>query len=237
MSLKFLRKIFDSYPTGVLCAIHAILAISVAIAFIISFQANCLMIKMDWDVAKCNSVNQLWMDFVCSYIAAYIIWLFTVILPDYIKRQRIESSIRKRYEQIRKNIRAVTFEFSRGTTFSSLFDVNQCRQLLATKNWDDPIPMFQQTYKISISYWRYIVNKGQQINNLINDFLAVYVTYLSDEQINILESIRDADIVKTLGSFVNMNITVNPGVSSLIKEYVDMIALYNKADSFFNHQA
>lgn len=230
---KILTRFFSGYSKVALLSIHILLAVSLLVAIVISYQIEYLMVPSDWSIRKCDSVNQFFIGVTCSYIAAYIFWIITTVLPAYNKSVSVAGTLNNRFDEIKKSVRDITFEFAYSTQFKNYFEESDCRGAMNSKDWDAIIPLFQSYYHQDIVFWRFIDAQGEHIRNLIDSFLKGYAEELTPEQKNALEAIRTARIFETLRRFSGMNMAVNGGRSSLVDDYWEMVKSVNNAELLF----
>lgn len=230
---KFLCRFFSGYSKTALWSIHLLLVASLLVAIVISYQMECLMIPSDWTQSKCDSVNQLFIGLICSYIAAFIFWIITTVLPAYNRSVALAKTLANRFAEIKKSVRNITLEFARSTQYKNYFEENDCRGAMSSQNWDSFIPFFKKTFKQNVVYWRFVHAQGEHMRNLIDSFLKSYADELSPEQKNALEAIRTAEIFRMLRSFSGLNITVDQGRSDLVDEYWKMVKSVNEAELLF----
>lgn len=230
---KILTRFFSGYSKVALLSIHILLAVSLLVAIVISYQIEYLMVPSDWSLRKCDSVNQFFIGVTCSYIAAYIFWIITTVLPAYNKSVSVAGTLNNRFDEIKKSVRDITFEFAYSTQFKNYFEESDCRGAMNSKNWDSIIPSFQSIYSQDIVFWRFVQAKGEHIRNLVDSFLKSYADELSPEQKVALEAIKNAKIFGILSSFSGLNIDVDGGRLCLVDYYWEMVKSVNNAKLLF----
>lgn len=195
----------------VLC-IWSILAIQLDVSF--------LILNVGWEQYLCDKINSVYVNLSYSFIAGYIFYILTIYVPQRINYKKIQPVLIKKVQLLKSSFRNVLLEFSRDVNVSDFMEIESARQVLLSKDWTSYIPMFQLLYKANLSYIEYINIEGKSIKQQILDFIQTYQQFLTTEQICALEELSSMHIFRIASQFSQMNINLQPGINSLIDEFI-----------------
>lgn len=195
----------------VLC-IWSILAIQLDVSF--------LILNVGWEQSLCDKINSVYVNLSYSFIAGYIFYILTIYVPQRINYKKIQPVLIKKVQLLKSSFRNVLLEFSRGVNVSDFMEIESARQVLLSKDWTSYIPMFQLLYKANMSYIEYINIEGKNIKQQVLDFIQTYKQFLTTEQICALEELSSMHIFRIASQFSQMNINLQPGINSLIDEFI-----------------
>ena len=127
------------------------------------------------------------------------------------------------------------FEFARDTEYNADWKSStHTAEILKSKDWDAPVPMFQQYNGIQISYLHYLNLEGKQLKERISDIIMKYKEDLTEEQTVVLEKLSDMDFFGTIASFSSFpRMTVNGGKDSLVNMFCKMQEKYFEVEKAF----
>lgn len=80
--------------------------------------------------------------------------------------------------------------------------------------------MFQRLYNTNMSYIAHINIEGKNIKQQVLDFIQTYQQFLTTEQICALEELSSMHIFRIASQFSQMNINLQPGINSLVDEFI-----------------
>ena len=200
-----------------------------------------LQIRLGWfwaigSARRAGDINAIIEGLSYSYLAAALFYLLTMYLPAKRRQEKIVPVIQKRVEEIgSKNIRAMLFEFARETEYGADWKSStHTAEILKSKDWDAPVPMFQQYNGIQISYLHYLNLKGKQLKERISDIIMKYKEDLTEEQTVVLEELSDMDFFGTIASLSSFpRMTVNGGKDSLVNMFCKMQEKYFEVEKAF----
>ena len=195
----------------VLC-IWSILAIQLDVSF--------LILNVGWEQSLCDKINTVYVNLSYSFIAGYIFYILTIYIPHSINYKKIQPVLIQKVQIMKSSFRNILLEFSRGVNVDDYMEVESARQVLLSKNWTSYIPMFQQLYNTNMSYIEHVNIEGKNIKQQVLDFIQTYKQFLTTEQICALEELSSMHIFRIASQFSQMNINLQPGINSLIDEFI-----------------
>lgn len=182
----------------------------------------------------CYKLNQLLINLSYSYIAGCIFYLLSVVMPKRQRKTLVMPALSLKINNIREQLRIVLLEFSRDTQWNpNEFDMGNCFNIMMSKNWTNKIPFAAQYFKVDITYLHHIYNTKSFINKEIDEIITSYKEYLTENQLVLLEEIRNASVFKTVTLFVglqNINLEDPKGKRSLVDDFCNLIKKYNSLE-------
>ena len=156
-----------------------------------------------WAIGTINNadaVNEVLVNLSYSYLAALLFFLLTDSIPYLLNRFRLKSVINNMYKDIQAKCLACG---------KSAFPFDKYDQIVITKN--SITQQFSQTSfntscalyaaGIHLTILEYIQRAHQENKKTISNILQTYKEYISTEQLDILERMRDPKIESTLIAF------------------------------------
>lgn len=216
-------------------ALYLLLLLCVWAIFAIQLKIPHLSINVDWTQERCDNLNQLYINLSYSFLAGFVFYLLTIYFPQKRERKRLEPVIKKKVLEIRKDLRNILLEFSRGTDIQKYMEIENARKVLMSKNWTDIMPMYQKLYNANISYISFISEEGKIMKKKINDFIQSYQPYITAKQLCLLEELSNMIIFSTAHQFSKMPISLEDanGKKSLVDMFIDALnKMYEIEKSF-----
>lgn len=207
-----------------LTTVKSLLAIAIGLCvwsiLAIQLDVSSLILNVGWEQSVCDNINNVYINLSYSFIAGYIFYLLTICIPQRINYNKIQPVLNKKVLHIKSSFRNILLEFSREVNIEDFMEVEHARQVLLSKNWTSYIPMFQRLYNANMSYIEHINVEGKNIKQQVLDFIQTYQQFLITEQICALEELSSMQIFRIASQFSQMNINLQPGIDSLVEEFI-----------------
>lgn len=193
---------------------------------ILSVQLQLIpLIPTNLTAEFCNNLNIVYENLAYSFIAGYMFYLLTNILPTIQERKKLTPVIKQKIANIKSYVMDILLEFSRDTGLNYKKRENH-ENIMLSKEWTDNVPMYEKYRGISISYIRLIANCGITIQDDVSLLIRTYQKYLTTTQILLLEELADMQIFNhaySLSHFPNIKITEKRSLTSLFCEVMDKV--------------
>lgn len=211
-----------------LLCIWAILAIQLKIPH--------LTINVAWSQERCNNLNLLYINLSYSFLAGYIFYLLTISFPKKIEKKRLKPIIKQKVLGIWKGLWNIMLEFSRDVDVKNYMETENASKVLMSKKWSDNIPMFQNLYNAKISYIAFISLEGETIRNNITNFIQSYQSYISAEQICLLEELYNMPIFNQANQLSRMQILIEDenAIKSLANMMIEALEKMTEIENSFS---
>lgn len=166
-----------------LCAIWAIIAIDLHII---------PRVKINMPEQYINGLNRVFINLSYSYLAGWILYAVTVLLPGYHKKVKFRPVIKCKVNDISNILHQACLNFAVpvGTLNKNPYwmDKDNLEKAMIDKNWSNYSILPTDQGKTILE--SFSLNLGQ-LNDYVGTFISDYKHILSTEQIIILESIRN----------------------------------------------
>lgn len=141
------------------------------------------VISCQWEHQVCDKWNELWFGLSCSYLAAWIFYLFTTLIPQMKFKKAIKPILKVKIDFV-VNVYNDVFKQFGGIGNISAKNDDTLQELLVSKNWSDKIGENCTTYGAIVQA---ALNESKQI---LTELLS-YRNYLSQQQIILIESLNN----------------------------------------------
>lgn len=193
---------------------------------ILSVQLQLIpLIQTNFTDDFCNQLNTVYTNLAYSFIAGYMFYLLTSILPTIQDRQKLKPVLREKIANIKSCIMNIPLEFARDTGLDYKKREN-CEEIMLSKTWTDNVPMYEKYRNIRLSYIGLIATTGITVKDDVSLLIRTYQRYLTTKQILLLEELADMLIFKhaySLSHLVNLEIAEKRSLTSLFCEVMDKV--------------
>lgn len=146
-----------------------------------------------------GNIFQIFKNLAYSYIAAMIFFLFQIVIPNKEKEDSIEKEIREYNEDIKKYMQMIYANIIKATLeedVTNYYESNTIQKLYEK----------QEILKENIEHKNYILECSNKITNIIYQCKALYIEYISKENLNLYKNIEkeivEGDIVLYLKGII-----------------------------------
>ena len=183
-----------------------------------------------------QAINNALLTLSYSYIAAFVFYLLTNVLPTKHRKDKLGPIIKWKVSKMSRSIHDILLEFARGTKLShDVHDTTNTETILRSKDWLTVVPMIQQYNQVSISYLKYMKVCGDNMRSQISDLIIKYHEEMTAAQLVELENLSDAAFFHTISficSIPNSQIA-DTGYASLINDFIELQKQYLKVEKEF----
>lgn len=179
-------------------SIYTILIIGLQIPFLIPSPFNSIIT---------SNLNNIMINLSYSYIAGVFFYLLTVYLPINKRKKEAIPGMKIIIDEIDRIVFEIFMEFSREQKYdikSIYTDPCLCKNILTSKNWNDSSPFLLDTYKVKITYLKYLHSKHKEIVIAIDKLMMYYKEFLTGDQLSLCEKIRGSMLISQLDFCVNV---------------------------------
>lgn len=213
----FLKCLRDSIWNHKVVSVLLFLFVGLATWVVLAVQlSDCLKRSCDYTQATCDSINAILLNLSYSFLAAYIFYIITVWLPDFLRSYKMFTVI----EHEKKNIKiaiANMYSMFHSIDIGGHIDMNDIASIcdrMGKNDWMEvlfaPLPG-----KNKMQHFAYF---SKHLNDEILDFLTLYKDVLSTEDIKGLCEVLNANEVTLFEVLSNSNITKD-NCKVIIDEY------------------
>lgn len=194
---------------------------------ILSVQLQLIpLIQTNFTDDFCNQLNTVYTNLAYSFIAGYMFYLLTSILPTIQDRQKLKPVLREKIANIKSCIMDIPLAFAKDTGLDYTKKEN-CEEIMLSKTWTDNVPKYEEYCNIRVSYIGLIAKTGNTVKDDVSLLIRTYQRYLTTKQILLLEELADMPIFKyanLLSHLVNLGIAEKRSLTSLFCEVIDKVA-------------
>ena len=203
----------------------------IAIQFhIIPYVPTCMSVE------RAGAMNTALLTLSYSYIAAFVFYILTTVIPSLQRKQKLNAPIIKRVRELSRGIRDILLEFARGTNYIvDERNTTDTEAILRSKDWFAIVPMIQKYRHISVTYIDYMKAAGNTVKTQIANIISRYYGELTPNQLVELEALSDSQFFSTIEFICSIpNTTIaDSGYSSLIEDFIIMQNQYLKVEKAF----
>jgi len=217
-------------------ALYLMLLLCIWAILAIQLKIPHLTINVAWSQERCNNLNLLYINLSYSFLAGYIFYLLTISFPKKIEKKRLKPIIKQKVLGIWKGLWNIMLEFSRDVDVKNYMETENASKVLMSKKWSDNIPMFQNLYNAKISYIAFISLEGETIRNNITNFIQSYQSYISAEQICLLEELYNMPIFNQANQLSRMQILIEDenAIKSLANMMIEALEKMTEIENSFS---
>ena len=189
---------------------------------------------MSAETAKAMNTALLTLSY--SYIAAFVFYLLTTVIPSLQRKHKLNAPIKKRVSELSRGIRDILLEFARGTNYKvDERNTTDTEAILRSKDWLAIVPMIQKYRHISVTYIEYMKGASINVKTQIANIISRYYGELTPNQLIELEALSDSQFFRTIEFICSIpNITIaDSGYSSLIDDFIALQKQYLKVEKEF----
>ena len=197
---------------------------------VIGFNLDCLKVVSCIPVKYINPLNNLIFNLSCSYIAAYIFYFLSEILPRKKNERIMKEAICLKMEIIGYILTCILRRFADGTNLSTTdFSFQNIKNIFIQKNWFD-IDREYLFFKIQKTCLQACVIDNQLLCKEIESFMFVYKEYLNTESLLLLERMRNSRFIKNASTFalLDKRIINESAKEGLAEEFYKIVCFYNQ---------
>ncbi len=187
-------------------------------------------------VGTAKAMNTALLTLSYSYIAAFVFYLLTTVIPAMQRQHKLNAPIKKRVSEISRGIRDILLEFARDTNYKvDERDTTDTGAILRSKDWFAIVPMIQKYRHLSVTYIEYMKAAGNNVKSQIANIIARYHGDLTPNQLIELEALSDSQFFRTIDFICSIpNTTIaDSGYSSLIDDFIALQNQYLKVEKEF----
>lgn len=204
---------------------------------ILSIQMKVIpTISVEWEADTAKKVNDVFLNFSYSYIAALTFYVLTTRLPSYRRKKKLMPVIKKRVEQIGKvGIYYILLEFARDSGYGADYKSSEnTAKVLESKYWLDYMPFFQKAFRTNVTYLEFVSVEGKKIKKRVSDLIDKYKDEMTTEQINLLEEIPDMYLFRLVDLFCSIpHKDVDKDNNPFVEEFCKLHEKYLEVEKAF----
>ena len=224
--LKRFNKNITNWIDSKLLTILLSLAIFFCVLSIFSIELEIIpKISTSWNDVFCYKLNNVFINLSYSFLAGYIFYIFTVVIPDYKKKKKITPILYKKISRCFRTVENIICKFSNKNYCWKDISREDLTNILDSKKWRDPIP------NLRISYIEYISLQGKYLRQQVLETIDLYKDYMTESQIADLEYLIDMLIFQLANEFSSKpRVDIdNPQVKkSLINDFCNMFIKFQE---------
>lgn len=176
-----------------------------------------------------NGWNRIFLGLSYGYITGLIIYIFTVWLPTYQEKKRLQPIINDFILNLGVRISNILTGLYPSDEEVDIDQIDRCKQVLSDTIWNNknPLPIYR---KDVCQYYQAFYYDYKDIQDYINNFIICYKAQLSSKQILLLEQIKNAEFMSTLSVFVQVGVVFPPdGGDFIVQSFTnDVLLTYQK---------
>lgn len=179
-----------------------------------------------------KGLNRIFLGLSYSYVVGIIVFWFTVIWPARHEKYRLRPVINKKIENIGTMLEYMItgFPLKEGQSFVDLKDLEGCRNLLKSADWNKKNALWTYPDGRNQLYQTFF-DDFRNIQSYITEFLSCYKQQLDIGQMLYLEAFNNAQFMTALKVFVDVQTGIKfpeKGADFIIEEFIDILKGYNK---------
>ena len=185
---------------------------------------------------RSKAVNTAMLTLSYSYIAAFVFYMLTTVIPSLQRKQKLNEPIKKRVKELSRGIRDILLEFAQGTNYKvDERNTTDTEAILRSKDWFAIVPRIQKYRHISVTHIEYMKAAGNNVRTQIANIISRYYGELTPDQLVELEALSDSQFFSTIEFICSIPNTtiVDSGYSSLIEDFITMQNQYLKVEKEF----
>ena len=150
-------------------------------------------INVSWDAETIVGWNKVFLALAYSYVAGAILYWFTAMFPQVMNKKRLVPVISNKIAGIGDQLLNMSLEF-RNQENPKVSEVDTIIGLITTKRWTEAckVPYHARRSNVTEAFVYDYYEVQRMVTSLIND----YKDYLSAEQLVLLESLRESQVMK-----------------------------------------
>lgn len=174
-------------------------------------------IPIDVTAATVAGMNKVFLALSYSYVAGVVIYWFTIVFPQFLKKRRMEPIVKQNVGKIGQSLHNMLLEFCamdrQNARNPKLDDEADCRDLLINNDWSQlSITPMHAGKRLQEAFLAEYKSMQAFINVFVNDYQDV----LSTRQLLLLENIRHS----RLGEFLNFSGVMISDYSEFAKDAI-----------------
>ena len=151
-----------------------------------------LLVPVGFEAITVKGINNIALGFSYSYIAGLILYFFTVVLPDYLKRLKFQAVIKEKIKGLGTLLHNMIVPFTSVDSPVCLNESDNITAMMKSKDWNAPtiIPL----YPGNPSYLEAFYSDCESLHEEINQIIADYKHLMDTDTILMLEELRSASV-------------------------------------------
>lgn len=224
--MKRFNKNITNWIGSKLLTIFLSLAIIFCVWSILSIELEVTTkFSTSWNDEFCNKLNKVFINLSYSFLAGYIFYIFTVVIPDDMKKKKIKPILYKKISSCFRTVENIINKFTGENCCRKELSREELANILDKKKWRDPIP------NLGISYIEYVSLQGKYLRQQVLETINLYKDYMTESQIADLENLIDMLIFQLANKFSSMprvDIDNPQEKKSLINDFCNMFAKFQE---------
>jgi len=167
-----------------------------------------------------------------SYLAGCVFYLLSVVFPKMRNKRTFMPVVKAKVKDVGTGIHNTISQFST-ESFGDIIltDIESCKKVLLSREWNDKIDFpFYTTHSTYLNSFSDMVNR---IVKHVDGIILYYKDYLNENQLILLEKIRDTDLTALTEVMNNRQITPE-GAKGLTEKFCELIETFNTLENTFN---
>lgn len=210
------------------------------ICLMLTFLAVCCFyaignIVLGWfwsigTVENSNAINSIILNLSYSYIAGFIVYILTVILPISWENFRLRPIIKDRIDDIGIMLAnmLVGFPYEDEFLHVDIANVEKCKEILSNADWNTENSLWIYPKGKNKLYQTFMAD-FEKIQREIEKLIITYKPQLTTEQIVYLEAIKNTRFMSLLSVLVSANVIIpEHGADKIINEYIEVLKTYSR---------
>lgn len=208
-----------------------------SILFILAFGCCYAIgnITLDWFwtigcVEHSKEINSIILNLSYSYIAGFIVYILTVMLPIALDNHRLHPVLKERIEDIGVMLANMLagFPYEGDCHKVDIDNIEKCSELLSNADWNKENTLWIYP-KGKNKLYQTFKSDFDEIQNEIRYLILMYKPHLTTKQILYLESIKNTRFQSLLSVLEKMNVVIpENGMNDTIKEFLEVLKTYDK---------
>lgn len=181
-----------------------------------------------WYPSQFESINSILLNLSYSYLAGVIVYLLTIVLPDFWQQYKLKPIIDERIKYIGLLFEKQMVGFGSDDVFSpDCTKIDECIQVMQAADWN----AINATRNPFTNRKRLFITYKEDLDLIFSEISSLLVTYqkqLSTKEIQYLESFRQDDFIILLNSLYDFNAIITAeGRKDCVEGHKRLLQKYN----------